>query len=171
MHYATIKKNDIADGEGIRVGLYVSGCTRGCPGCHNKEAQNFSYGKPFNAATISRLVKALNRKYVEGLSILGGEPMEPANQETISKFLCIVKAECPHKSIWLYTGCTLETELLKDGHYWRTEHTDKILSLVDVLVDGPYIEARKNIMLKFRGSSNQRILKLHPTVEDISNKG
>lgn len=167
MNYATIRTCDIANGEGVRVSLFVSGCTHRCPGCFNKEAQDFGYGLPFTRAVEDGILAALAPTQIAGLSILGGEPMEPANQRALVPFLRRFRA-CygAAKTLWVYTGCVYEE--LKGGKVegtvksgrWRTEVTDEFLSLTDVLVDGPFIEALKDISLPFRGSSNQRILDL-----------
>ncbi len=159
MNYASIRKCDVANGEGVRVTLFVSGCTHHCKGCFNEEAQDFAYGEPFTGAVEEELLAALEPGHIAGLTLLGGEPMEPANQRALVPFLRKVKERFPSKDIWCYTGCVLETELLRDC-YWRTEVTDEFLSLTDVLVDGPFVESLKDISLKFRGSSNQRILHL-----------
>ena len=167
MNYASIRTCDIANGEGVRVSLFVSGCTHRCPGCFNKEAQDFGYGLPFTRAVEDGILAALAPTQIAGLSILGGEPMEPANQRALVPFLRRFRA-CygAAKTLWVYTGCVYEE--LKGGKVegtvksgrWRTEVTDEFLSLTDVLVDGPFIEALKDISLPFRGSSNQRILDL-----------
>lgn len=187
MNYASIRTCDIANGEGVRVSLFVSGCTHRCPGCFNKEAQDFGYGLPFTRAVEDGILAALAPTQIAGLSILGGEPMEPANQRALVPFLRRFRA-CygAAKTLWVYTGCVYEElkggkvgkwegagEGEKEGEWesgkvegtvkngrWRTEVTDEFLSLTDVLVDGPFIEALKDISLPFRGSSNQRILDL-----------
>ena len=160
MNYASIRTCDIANGDGVRVSLFVSGCTRRCPGCFNEEAQAFDYGKPFTKAVEDEILDALAPGHIAGLTVLGGEPMEPANQRALLPFLRRVRDRFGDaKTVWVYTGCVLETELNAESR-WRTEVTDELLSLVDVLVDGPFVEELKDISLKFRGSSNQRILHL-----------
>ena len=159
MNYSAIRDCDVANGEGVRVSLFVSGCTHCCKGCFNPETWNFAAGEPFTEQTQDFIIKELSKPWIQGLSLLGGEPMEPENQRALMPLLRRVKAELPTKDIWCYTGCVLEDELLKESH-WRTEVTDEMLSYIDVLVDGPFIEEQKNVSLKFRGSSNQRILKL-----------
>ena len=160
MNYASIRACDIANGEGVRVSLFVSGCTHRCKGCFNEEAWDFSYGQPFTKKTEDELLAALEPEFIDGLTLLGGEPMEPANQRTLVPFLRRFRAKFgASKSLWVYTGCVLETELKAPSH-WRTEVTDEFLAMVDVLVDGPFVEAKKDISLQFRGSSNQRILHL-----------
>jgi len=159
MNYASIRTCDIANGEGVRVSLFVSGCTHHCKGCFNEEAQDFCYGAPFTREVEDGLIAALGQSYIAGLTLLGGEPMEPENQRALLPFLRRVRKSCPGKTVWIYTGCVLE-ELRDVQSRWHTEATDEILSLADVLVDGPFIEALKDISLQFRGSSNQRILHL-----------
>ena len=160
MNYASIRTCDIANGEGVRVSLFVSGCTHRCKGCFNEEAWDFSYGQPFTEKTESELIAALEPGHIAGLSILGGEPMEPENQRALVPFLRRVRDRFGvSKTVWVYTGCVLETQLMAPSR-WRTELTDEFLSLVDVLVDGPFVEAEKDISLEFRGSANQRIIRL-----------
>ena len=142
------------------MSLFVSGCTRRCPGCFNAEAQAFDYGKPFTTAVEDEILDALAPGHIAGLTVLGGEPMEPENQRALLPFLRRVRDRFGDvKTVWVYTGCVLETELKAESR-WRTEVTDELLSLVDVLVDGPFVEELKDISLKFRGSSNQRIIDL-----------
>ena len=161
MNYASIRTCDIANGEGVRVSLFVSGCTHRCKGCFNEEAWDFDYGKPFTKKMENEILAALADSFIDGLTILGGEPMEPANQRVLVPFLRRFRKKFGStKTLWVYTGCVLETELKAESR-WRTEVTDEFLSMTDVLVDGPFIESLKDISLKFRGSSNQRILS-HP---------
>lgn len=159
MNYATIKWTDIANGEGVRISLFVSGCTRRCKDCFNAVAWDFSYGKPFDESVRESIYEGLKADYIAGLSLLGGEPLEPENQRALLPFVKEVKKRFPEKSIWCYTGNVFvpATGLLKE-HEKNTEVTEELISLFDVLVDGEFIEAQKNIRLKFRGSSNQRIL-------------
>ena len=160
MHYASIRTCDIANGEGVRVTLFVSGCTHHCKGCFNPDQWDFGYGQPFDRKVEDEILAALEPSFISGLTILGGEPMEPENQRALVPFLRRVRERFgDSKTIWVYTGCVLETELKSESR-WRTEGTDEFLSLIDVLVDGPFLEAKKDISLQFRGSSNQRILKL-----------
>lgn len=153
MNYATIKKNDIANGPGIRVSLFVSGCRHRCKNCFNSEAWDFNYGKPFTDQVIEEIVTALKPDYVEGLSLLGGEPFEPENQEGLIKLLEIVREKLPDKNVWCYSGFTFENDLLNGNHT-----VQKLLSLIDVLVDGKFVEELKDASLIFRGSSNQNII-------------
>lgn len=163
MNYGEIKKCDIANGEGIRVTLFVSGCTHHCKGCFQPETWNFSYGKPFDEAAMQEVLTALAPHYVNGLTLLGGEPFEPDNQRGLLPLLKEVRRRFPEKNIWCYTGYTLESDLLADSRA-RCECTDEMLSLLDVLVDGEFVEAQKNISLPFRGSENQRIIDVKKTL-------
>ena len=149
MNYGRIKKNDIANGPGVRVSLFVSGCRNRCPGCFNPETWDFSYGEPFTRKTEKEIIKALRPSWIQGLSILGGDPMEPENQKALLPLLKRIRIMCPDKDVWLYTGYTYEA--VRDA---------EILKWVDVLVDGPFIETEKDISLAFRGSRNQRIIPL-----------
>ena len=164
MNYATIKKNDIANGPGIRVSLFVSGCRHRCKNCFNSEAWDFNYGKEFNDVVIGEILTALKPDYVEGLSLLGGEPFEPSNQRALVPFLRRVREVYPNKNIWSWTGFTWEL-LHTEGSHCRCEVTDEFLSLLDVLVDGRFVEELKDLTLRFRGSSNQRLIDLNATRE------
>ena len=157
MNYATIKKRDIANGIGVRVSLFVSGCTHHCKNCFNKETWDFSYGEPFTQDTVNLILDYLAPDYVNGLSLLGGEPFEAQNQGALLELLRQAKAHYPQKDVWCYTGYLYDKDLLKDSRA-RCEYTDEMLSYIDILVDGPYIEAQKDISLQFRGSKNQRII-------------
>ena len=160
MNYAAIRTCDIANGEGVRVSLFVSGCTHRCKGCFNEEAQSFAYGRPFTRAVEDELLAALEPAHIAGLTLLGGEPMEPENQRALMPLPRRFREKFGDaKTLWIYTGCVLETDLKAESR-WRTEVTDEMLSLADVLVDGPFLEAKKDISLQFRGSSNQRIIRL-----------
>ena len=156
MNYATIKWADVANGPGVRVSLFVSGCTHQCPGCFNPEAWDFQYGQPFTQAEEDKILAALAPSHIKGLSLLGGEPFEPANQRALLPLLRRVRGELPGKTVWCYSGYILE-ELHRPSRA-RCEVTDEMLSLLDVLVDGEFVEAKKDLSLRFRGSSNQRIL-------------
>ncbi|MBQ7377847.1 MAG: anaerobic ribonucleoside-triphosphate reductase activating protein [Clostridia bacterium] len=159
MYYSDIHRRDIANGTGVRVSLFVSGCTHRCRGCFNPETWDFRNGQPFTEETENELLALLAPDYIEGLTLLGGEPMEPENQRALLPFLRRVRAAYPRKSIWCYTGYTYERDLLAPSRA-RCEATDEMLSLVDVLVDGEFIESEKDISLAFRGSRNQRIIDL-----------
>lgn len=157
MNYGEIKKFDIANGEGVRVSLFVSGCTHHCKGCFNAETWDFNYGKSYTADTEEEILLALNHSFINGLSLLGGEPFEPENQRTLLPLLKKVKELFPGKNVWCYTGYLFDKELLGNSRA-RCEATDEMLSLIDVLVDGEFIEELKDISLAYRGSSNQRII-------------
>jgi len=161
MNYAAIKRRDIANGSGVRVSLFVSGCTHHCPGCFNAEAQDFSFGQPFTAEVEDRLLADLTPSFVSGLTLLGGEPFEPANQRGLLPFLRRVKETYPQKDIWAFSGYTYE-ELTGQSRA-RCEVTDEMLSLIDVLVDGEFVQALYDISLQFRGSSNQRLIDVKAT--------
>ena len=159
MNYGAIKKFDVADGEGVRVSLFVSGCRNACKGCFQPETWNFHFGEPFTADTENEILEALAPEYIAGFSLLGGEPFEEENQEILAPFLEKIKKAYPAKNIWCWTGYIYDKDLQK-GQRKYTQFTDRMLSCIDVLVDGPFIEEKKNLMLEFRGSENQRILKL-----------
>ncbi|HAG14106.1 MAG TPA: anaerobic ribonucleoside-triphosphate reductase activating protein [Ruminococcus sp.] len=156
MNVAGIKKTDIANGAGVRVSLFVSGCTHHCKNCFNPDTWDFGYGEPYTAETEQMLIESLRPSYIRGLTLLGGEPFEPANQRTLVQLLRRVRQELPEKNIWCYSGYTFEE--LTGSSRARCEVTDEMLELLDVLVDGEYVDALRNIRLKFRGSENQRIL-------------
>lgn len=165
MYYGALKKTDVANGEGVRVTLFVSGCTHHCKNCFNQETWNFCYGKPFTKETEDEIIEALKPSYISGLTLLGGEPMEPQNQAALLPLLKRVRETFGNtKNIWCYTGYTLESDLLKPSRA-RCEYTDEMLKNIDTLVDGEFIENLKNLMLKFRGSSNQRIINIPETLK------
>ena len=157
MNYATIKPRDIANGPGVRVSLFVSGCTHRCPGCFNEEAWDFDYGQPFDQSTIDEILGLLQPDYVQGLTLLGGEPFDPRNQSAIVELLRQIKAKYPHKSIWAFSGYLFDRDILP-GRLGDPTITREYLSYLDVLVDGPFIQSRKNLTLRFRGSDNQRLI-------------
>ncbi|MCI2048399.1 MAG: anaerobic ribonucleoside-triphosphate reductase activating protein [Lachnospiraceae bacterium] len=173
MNYATVKYCDIANGEGVRVSLFVSGCTHHCRGCFNEEAWPFEYGEPFTGETEERLLDLLDHSYIAGLSLLGGEPFEPENQQGLVPFLYRVRERFPHKNVWCYTGYTFESDLLGQGGRKkpagrrdpRSKLTDEMLSMTDILVDGEYREELRNISLQFRGSENQRIIDVKASLQ------
>lgn len=165
MNYATIKNNDIANGEGVRVSLFVSGCSHHCKGCFNQETWDFNYGNPFTSKIEDEIIEMLRPQHIKGLTLLGGEPLEVPNQQVLLPFLQRVRKEFGgKKDIWCYTGYTLESDLLSPSRV-NVKETLPLLSLIDVLVDGEFIEEQKNIALKFRGSSNQRIIDLASTLK------
>ena len=163
MNYCAIKRSDVANGPGMRVTLFVSGCTNRCPGCFQPETWDFDYGEPFTKEVEDRIIQLLTPSYISGLTLLGGEPFEPENQRALLPFLQRVRRELPKKNIWAFTGFVLDKELWKDGSYPRCEVTDDLLALLDVLVDGRFVESLKNVTLKFRGSSNQRLIDMNKT--------
>lgn len=164
MNVATIKTHDVANGPGVRVSLFVSGCTHRCPGCFNAEAWDFHYGKPFDGNTEETLLRALAPTYIKGLSLLGGEPFEPQNRAVLAPFLERVRAAYPEKSIWCYTGYTYEDDLLAH-RVGEPETIDRMLACIDILVDGRFVEAQKSARLRFRGSANQRIIDVRASRE------
>ena len=171
MNYAEIKEYDIANGPGVRVSLFVSGCRNACPGCFNPETWDFDYGHTYTLETEDRILRMLLPDYIEGLTLLGGEPFEPENQAVLVGLLRKVRRIYPNKSIWCYTGYTYEKDLLRGGEK-HTSFTDEMLSMIDVLVDGRFLLAEKDITLLYRGSRNQRILALRTKeVEDGDSAG
>ncbi len=164
MNYGKINPNDIANGLGVRVTLFVSGCTHRCRGCFNSETWDFNYGTPYTEETEDYILDLLKNDYISGLSILGGEPMEPQNQRAVLPLLKRVKKEFPKKDIWCYSGYLFDKEIVKGRAH--CEVTDEFLSCIDVLVDGRFIEEKKNIMLKFRGSENQRIIDVQKSLKN-----
>lgn len=161
MKYSDIKYYDIANGLGVRTSLFVSGCTHRCKGCFNEITWDFNYGKEFTGDTIAEILKSIEPKYIRGLSLLGGEPMELSNQRALLPLLRQFKAQFPQKDIWCYTGYTYETDLLAPDGHARCEVTDEFLSYVDILVDGEFNQDLYDVSLKFRGSRNQRVLQIH----------
>lgn len=164
MNYGNIKNCDIADGVGVRVSLFVSGCNNRCENCFNPETWDFNYGQPFTEQTENQIIEMLRPPFISGLTVLGGEPFEPSNQKALLPFLKKVKQIYPLKTIWMYSGFTFE-EMFTDGVRANTEWVREILKTIDVLVDGKFVEAKKDISLKFRGSSNQRILDVKQSLD------
>ena len=163
MNYAEIKTFDIANGEGVRVSLFVSGCTHHCKHCFNKETWDFSFGKPFTNETEERLLRELEPDYIDGLTLLGGEPFEPSNQAVLLPFLRRVRERYPDKNIWCYTGYLYDRDLLGESRA-RCAYTDDMLRLIDILVDGEFVQELYSIALQFRGSSNQRVIDVQKTL-------
>lgn len=164
MNYATIKPVDIANGPGVRVSLFVSGCTHFCKGCFNAEAWDFSFGQPFTEDTIEEILTYLNHDYITGMTLLGGEPMEPVNQEGLLPLVQAVRERLPEKTIWCYTGYDFEEDIL--GRMMKeSETTRSLVPLFDMMVDGKFVEEKRNLKLKFRGSENQRILNVKESLE------
>ena len=155
MNYAEIKNCDIANGPGVRVSLFVSGCTHRCKGCFNEIAWDFDYGKPFTQDTVDMLLRMLEPDHIKGITLLGGEPFDPQNQPTVVEFLRQMKGKFPNKTVWAFSGYLFDKDMLS-GRLGPL--TMEFLSYLDVLVDGPFVEAKKNLSLRFRGSSNQRII-------------
>ena len=163
MNYAALKKFDIANGPGVRVSLFVSGCTHHCKNCFNREAWDFDFGKPFTADTEKEILTELDKDYIKGLSLLGGEPFEPENREALTALLKKVKQKNPEKPVWCYTGFLYE-DLLKNGKDYSPERFN-FLKEIDVLVDGEFKEEEKSLNLKFKGSKNQRIIDVKKSFE------
>lgn len=164
MNYGEIKNCDIANGAGVRVTLFVSGCRNHCEHCFQPQTWDFCYGQPFTLETEEKLLKMLEPSYIDGLTLLGGEPFEPENQGVLCDFVKRVRAKYPRKTIWAYTGFTLE-EILSSDCRANCAVTEELLSMIDVLVDGRFVEAKKDISLRFRGSSNQRLINLPLTLK------
>ncbi len=162
MRYGAIKKRDIANGIGVRVVLFVSGCTHHCKGCFQPETWNFDYGQDYTDDTESEIIEALCPDFIDGLTLLGGEPFEPQNQEVLVRLLRRIRRELPEKSVWAFSGYTFE-ELTGESRA-RCGVTDEMLSMVDVLVDGEFVEEKRNISLQFRGSENQRLIDVPKTL-------
>lgn len=164
MYYGEIKNCDIANGAGVRVTLFVSGCTNHCEKCFQPQTWDFHYGQPFTAETEEMLFEMLSPTYIRGLTLLGGEPFEPENQRVLLSFIKKVRERYPQKDIWAFSGFTWE-ELHTNGSHPRCEVTDDMLALIDVLVDGRYVDSLRNISLRFRGSENQRLIDVKKTLE------
>ena len=164
MNYANIKYNDIANGEGIRTSLFVSGCTHHCKNCFNKETWDFNYGKPFTREVEDKIIKSMDSPQINGLTLLGGEPMEPANQKGLLEFIKRVKATYPNKTIWCYTGYLFDEELLKPSRA-HAPWTRELIGYFDIMVDGEFKEDLKDITLRFKGSSNQRVIDVQKSLK------
>lgn len=162
MHIGQIYKADSANGTGVRVSLFVSGCNIHCNGCFNEQTWDFDFGVPYDADVENLVLKELSRDFYEGISILGGEPFEEANQRELVKLIRRIRSECPTRNIWMYSGYVYDRDLIPGGKR-HIEVTDEILDSIDVLVDGPFMIGRKNLLLKFRGSENQRIIDMRAT--------
>ena len=163
MNYAGIKYCDIANGTGCRTVLFVSGCRNACKGCFQPQTWDFGYGEPFDEKVQKEVLDSLAPDYITGITLLGGEPFEPENQKELVPFMRKVVAQYPRKNVWAFTGYIYDKDLVAGGRR-HTEDTDELLSMIDVLVDGPFVEELKDITLKFRGSSNQRVLDLRETI-------
>lgn len=157
MYYGALKKTDIANGPGVRVSLFVSGCTHHCKDCFNPETWNFQYGQEYTDQVLAEILEALAPEYIRGITVLGGEPFEPENQRELLALYRAIRETYPDKTIWVYSGYLMDQQLQQESRA-RIEITDEILSMIDVLVDGEFVAEQKNISLKFRGSENQRII-------------
>ena len=164
MNYGAVKYCDIANGLGCRTVLFVSGCRNACKGCFQPETWAFDYGKPFDEKIQNEILKSLEPSYVQGITLLGGDPFEEENQEALVPFMRKVKECYPDKNVWAYTGYVYDKDLIPGGRK-HTENTEELLSMIDILVDGPFVQEKKNLMLKFRGSENQRVLDMKKTLE------
>lgn len=164
MYYGNIKKYDVADGEGVRVTLFISGCRIHCPGCFQSETWDFRYGQEYTGETQKEVLDAMDSEFIAGLTVLGGEPFEPENQRVIVKLMKAAKERYPEKNIWCWSGYLYDRDLQPGGRKY-TEVTDEMLSYIDILVDGPFMLAKKNLALSFRGSENQRVIDLKKTRE------
>lgn len=165
MNYATIKDCDIANGPGVRVSLFVSGCTHHCKGCFNEEVWDFNFGKPFTQQTVNDILKMLEPGYIKGLTLLGGEPFEPENQPAILDLLRQVKQKFPEKSIWAFSGYLFDKDILS-GKLGPWEITKEYIGYLDVIVDGRFVQEKKDLSLRFRGSSNQRIINVPASIQN-----
>ena len=163
MNYATIKYNDVSNGPGIRTSLFVSGCTHHCEGCFNSIAWDFNYGEPYTKKVEDEIIDSLRHSYVKGITLLGGEPFEPQNQGPLVELTDRIRRELPDKTIWCFSGYTIEE--MTDGKLSQHETTMRLLKNIDVLVDGKFVLELKNLMLKFKGSSNQRTIMVKETLE------
>ncbi len=165
MHYADIKKADIANGVGVRISVFVSGCNHHCKNCFNSEAWDFNYGKEFTKKEIDKIIKEMDHPYISGLSLLGGEPLEHVNQQGLLPLVKKVKEKFPDKNIWCYTGYKFDTDVM--GKMYKTwKETPELLSYLDVVVDGKFEEEKKDIKLRFKGSSNQRIIDVKKSLKE-----
>lgn len=166
MNYGQVFYVDTANGEGLRTSLFVSGCTHHCEGCFNKDTWDFNYGKPFDKNIQDKIIESINPTYIDGLTILGGEPMEVINQKELKPFIERVKKESPHSTIWIYSGYTIEELMDENNKRCHSKDTMDILSMIDVLVDGEFVLAKKNINHRFKGSSNQRVIDVKETLKE-----
>jgi len=164
MNYADIKNYDVANGPGVRVSLFVSGCNHHCKGCFNAEAQDFNYGKTFTDETIDTIIEYMSKPYIKGLTLLGGEPMDPKNQPALLPLVKKVKETYPDKTIWCFTGYLFDKNII-DDMCKNLPHTRELLSYIDMIVDGPFVLELKNLNLVFKGSSNQRTIKVQESLE------
>ena len=166
MHFGNIKTNDIANGEGVRVSLFVSGCRNHCKECFNQETWNFKYGEEFTKEVEDRIIENLKHSWINGLTILGGEPFEIENQRDLVSFVKRVRTEVPEKTIWMYSGYLFDSEIHNPDGKVHCEVTDEILEYIDILVDGRFEISKTNLSLKFRGSTNQRIILVQESLKN-----
>ena len=164
MNYAGIKYCDIENGLGCRTVLFVSGCRNACKGCFQPQTWDFHYGEPFDEKAQEKILHSLEPDYVQGITLLGGEPFEEENQAALVPFMRRVREQYPNKDVWAFTGYIYDKDLIPGGRKY-TEYTDELLSMIDILVDGPFMEELKDITLKFRGSRNQRVIDLSKTIQ------
>ncbi len=165
MNYANIKPYDTANGQGVRVSLFVSGCTHHCKGCFNPETWDFRYGNEYTQEIEDKIIDACKHEYIKGLSLLGGEPFEKANQPSLAKLLKRFRKEFPQKDVWCYSGYTFDKDLVPGGSVWLPPYTQEMLEIIDFLVDGEFVEEKKNLRLKFRGSENQRVINVKESLK------
>ena len=166
MYYGNIKKTDVANGDGVRVSLYVSGCRNKCDECFNQVTWDFLFGKPFTEDTMNEILEALKPDYIAGFSLLGGEPFEEENQEVCTKILKKIKETYPEKDIWSWTGYLFDKDLLDENGRKHTQYTKEMLSYIDVLIDGRFMKDLKDLSLKYRGSSNQRVIDVQKSLKE-----
>lgn len=164
MNYAEIKYCDVANGPGVRTSLFVSGCSHHCPGCFNEIAWDFNYGKPFTQDTIDSIIESLKPDYIQGLTLLGGEPFEYSNQKGLLPLVRQVREVLPQKNIWCFTGFLFDKDII-ENMCKRWKETNELLSYIDVLVDGRFVEELKNLNLKFKGSENQRTILVNESLK------
>ena len=165
MHVGEVMTADVANGEGMRVSVFVSGCRNHCKGCFQPQTWDFNYGREYTPEIEQFIIDELSKSYYDGITILGGDPMEPENQEPVLRLLRRIKKEIPDKNVWAYTGYVYDRDLVPGGKRFVDGVTRELLESIDILIDGRFVEELKNLMLNFRGSSNQRIIKMKETLE------
>ena len=165
MHVGEVMTADVANGKGMRVSVFVSGCRNHCKGCFQPQTWNFNYGREYTPEIEQFIIDELSKSYYDGITILGGDPMEPENQEPVLQLLRRIKKELPDKNVWAYTGYVYDRDLVPGGKRFVDGVTRELLESIDILIDGRFVEELKNLMLNFRGSSNQRIIKMKETLE------
>ena len=165
MHVGEVMTADVANGEGMRVSVFVSGCRNHCQGCFQPQTWDFNYGREYTPEIEQFIIDELSKSYYDGITILGGDPMEPENQEPVLRLLRRIKKELPDKNVWAYTGYVYDRDLVPGGKRFVDGVTRELLESIDILIDGRFVEELKNLMLNFRGSGNQRIIKMKETLE------